>query len=98
LPVCEDIHQNPRERPEKPPAGNLRFPRISGLASQSRAASLPAYRSGFDHRVKQQQPQKTNIMKIAKLAIAAAAVSLLAASCCPSTAPAPAPAPVQSSK
>jgi hypothetical protein len=39
-----------------------------------------------------------NTMKIAKLAIAAAAVSFLAASCCPSTAPAPAPAPVTSSK
>jgi hypothetical protein len=37
-------------------------------------------------------------MKIAKLAIAAAIVSLFAASCCPSAAPAPAPAPVTSSK
>ena len=41
-------------------------------------------------------PSRTSTMKIVKLAIAAAAVSLLAASCCP---PAPmAPAPMTSSK
>jgi len=47
----------------------------------------PATTTKFEH-----------IMKIAKLAIIAAAASLLAASCCPNAAPAPAPAPATSSK
>jgi hypothetical protein len=73
--------------------------RISVLARYFRAASFPPQGSGGLVRTSsRQQPHLINTMKIAKLAIAAAAVSLLAASCCPSTAPAPAPAPVTSSK
>jgi hypothetical protein len=71
-----------------------------GLATIPSAASFPCEVS--DNWVlafiKENNHTLNNTMKIAKLAIAAAAVSLLAASCCPSSAPAPAPAPVQSSK
>jgi hypothetical protein len=70
----------------------------SKLASQVLAASFPAETRPIWSGNQKQQPHLKTTMKIAKLAIAAAAVSLLAASCCPSSAPAPAPAPATSSK
>lgn len=72
----------------------------SMLASRMAVASITgsARPPGCSERLGQSNNHnRQTIMNITKIALAAAAASLLAASCCPSTpAPAPAPAPASS--
>jgi hypothetical protein len=70
----------------------------NGNLRDSRMLLVFRYVPGISRRNQEKLQPRLTAMKIVKLAIAAAAVSLLAAACCPSPKMAPAPAPMTSAK